>query len=72
MCFKNKNLCIVPTQLIYVLCVLNKYILTDWPVFHYVAEVFVNDFQMVLVASTITHITFVSTSLYFHCKVFKY
>jgi hypothetical protein len=68
LCFKNKNLCIVPTHLVYVLCVYVRtqnavfsYILTDWNVFRYVAEVRVNDFEMALFASTVTHITFVST-----------
>jgi hypothetical protein len=72
MCFKNKNLYIVPTQLIYVLCVFVRtqnavfsYILTDWNVLRYVAEAFVNDHEITLIASTVTHITFVST---FHMR----
>ena len=48
------------------------YILIDWTVFLYVTEVFVYDFLMFLVPTTITEITFVSTSLYFHCEIFKY
>jgi hypothetical protein len=62
----------VPTKLIYVLCVFVRTQnaifsckLTDWKVLRYVAEVFVNDHEMNLIVSNITHITFVST---FHMR----
>jgi hypothetical protein len=62
----------VPTKLIYVLCdfvrtqnAVFSCKLTDWKVLRYVAEVFVNDHEMTLIVSTITHIYFVST---FHMR----